>query len=190
MPARMASVSLQLSSCLPSLYSLLYSKAFLAWHFLHSFHSELICTIYVFLSLSPSIRMQFHRVWLGLYYSVLCCNAFLWPIWRFFLARVTGGELQRFYNPHKCITKRRKIYPNFLWLSVYTGGQWTGFGFRMQTDQSWNTISATYKLNDSGKFNKYININNNVSSEGYFLSWTFYISYLNSIITCKEGIIT
>lgn len=80
MPKHMASLFLQSSSCFISLYPLLYWIAFLARHFLHSFHSELICTIFLF----PSLSMQFHRACLVLWYSVLCCNASIWPSWGFF----------------------------------------------------------------------------------------------------------
>ena len=40
--------------------------------------------------------------------------------------------------------------------TLVDSGQWTGNGFRIKTDLFWNPISATHKLNDFGKVNKYI----------------------------------
>lgn len=40
---------------------------------------------------------------------------------------------------------------------MHLSEQWAGNGFGIQIDLFWNPLSATYKLNDFGQFNKYIN---------------------------------
>lgn len=107
---------------LPSLYPLLlYSKAFLAWHFLHCFHSKLRRAIFISFSLSFPISMQFHRACLVLWYSVLCCcHASLWPSWRFLPCRDYWRRITEIPIIHTNVLQKERKFTEIFYGHLFT----------------------------------------------------------------------